>query len=89
MSSGDGFSNVESHLEATQFVRDIDTKQVYSQGPQWKKVLVTANRHLSTPPVAIQGRSMPELLNAAKMRLGLHTDGKKTKSNFSTLQIHF
>lgn len=78
MSSGDGFSNVESHLEATQFVRDIDTKQVYSQGPQWKKVLVTANRHLSTPPVAIQGRSMPELLNAAKMRLGLHTDGKQS-----------
>jgi len=75
VSNGDTFSNVESHLEKTKFVRDIDSKPVYSQGRSWKKILVTANRHLqSTPPVAIQGRTMEELLQAAKIRLGLHTD---------------
>ena len=85
VSNGDTFSNVESHLEKTKFVRDIDSKPVYSQGRSWKKILVTANRHLqSTPPVAIQGRTMEELLKAAKIRLGLHTDGI-VKVHFYTL----
>ena len=49
-------------------------------GPQWKKILITTNRNLTTRTVAIQGRSMAELQFNAVNRLGLHTEGLLTVS---------
>ena len=48
-------------------------------GPQWKKILITTNRNLTTRTVAIQGRSMAELQFNAVNRLGLHTEGSLAK----------
>ena len=51
-------------------------------GPQWKKILITTNRNLTTRTVAIQGRSMAELQFNAVNRLGLHTEGLLTLCHF-------
>ena len=59
-------------IGASEFIR------IMISGPQWKKILITTNRNLTTRTVAIQGRSMAELQFNAVNRLGLHTEGLLT-----------
>jgi len=68
-SQGDSFSTKETFSQTTKFVKQTK-KQLYTQGAEWKKILVTVDKN-QYEPIAIQGRTMEELNNAAMDRLGL------------------